>query len=156
MQTLSPQYSTLLTRKFRVYYSDFVAVSSSQYRVKLCTLSKSTTVLATQCWLRQTFVSTSMTTAIITIVPGKNLAGGNIAQRKYVDFNALFAASDFSGSMMATPQQAYIGASPATQIIVDQVSDNEIWAVLTRNAVSGPPALTAGYFDIWIVTARLT
>ena len=156
MQTLTGQWSKLYTHKLRVSYTDFVGVSSSQYRVKLITIPRRTTVIFTQVWLRQSFVSSGMTTGVITIVPGKNLSGGNIANRKFVDFNSLFAPSNFSGSASASLPQAYIGASPATQIIADQVSDNEVWAVLSRNSGSGPPPLTAGEFDIWIVTSRLT
>jgi len=144
MQTLSPQYSTLLTRKFRVYYSDFIQDSATRKSLLLFTLPRNWEMLTTKIWLRQTFAAASLTTATCYVINGSDLALASESARSPITQNLLLTATDYSGSV-----------SSSTHPISEQSADNDFYLRIVTNSISGGAVFTAGYFDIWIITCRM-
>lgn len=144
MQTLSPQYSTLYTRKFRVYYSDLVVESGTRAKVLLFTAPRNWEMLSVKIWIRQAFVGTSVSSCTGYVINGQNLSLTGEASRSPLSQAMLIPATDFSGNLETNEHG-----------ISNQSSDNDFYFRVVTNSIVGGPVFSAGYFDIWVITCRM-
>lgn len=155
MQTLSPQYTTLYTRKFRVFFSDLVVLKPGFYGIKMFTMPRNWEVIGVKMWLRGTFVRAGGTSCVISATWGPGLLPSNANNRRYGFLNGFAVPTDNSGILHGFLTRANTAAVPPTNYISNQSTDNEVWCLAGHNIIAGNPLYTAGYIDIWVITAAM-
>ena len=145
MQVLTGQWTKIFTPKFRMDHSDFSVDASTRLTAEIFTMARADEILGVKIFVRETFAAPSLTSANVYIIAGTNLALGGEFSRSPVVSNLRQAVDDFSGN---------IGFN--THMIQNQLSPTGVFARIITNSISGGAQFTAGSFDVWILTSKLT
>lgn len=145
MVNLANQYTKILTYKRRIYYSDFSVLSGTRRDFHFLDLPRTVEIIGAKVWIREKFAATGLTTCNLYFIASTELAQTNESGRSCIIVNALQNVTDFSGSVAFSTHTMNNQSLPTTMV-----------ARLITNTISGAIPLTAGYFDVWLMTSKLS
>ncbi len=154
MQVLTGQYPTLYTHKFRVFYYDFVAISSTFSKVKLFTLPKGYQVVFTMMKGNVLFAGGGVTDAAVVLHDSISLPTSHNLNGSYSAFNGINPIGQNRGVFKSAVSRIITISGTNRNIICNTLSPTDFYATLQLVNTGGLAALTAGSLDIWITVAR--
>jgi len=151
MQTLTGQYPTMYTHKFRCFPSDFAFISASFYGFKILTLKPTYEVLAIK--MRQTaiFGTGTAATGRFKLAQYPFIYSATNDYSIYGEMPLNFPITSTSGFMRAMPFRYQLGTS--NDIIGNISSAYDVWLTMVSNI--NPNIMTRGIIEVWITTIKM-
>ena len=155
MQVLTAQYPTMYTRKFRVFYTDFVSASQSFVNLTLFATRKGEQVISVMTNTVTTFIGTGVTTASLRIHASDTMAATATTGGSFANVNMQAFAGPSNGVLQSAIARTGAGTFVGQPVIGSVSASYNIVAQLAVNSPIRTNVLTQGEADIWVTTIRL-
>lgn len=151
MQTLTAQFPTLITRKYKVFYTDFNGVATSTTYIILHLQNKRLQVFHVQIKHTVAFAGAGVTAAILSVSDQQSYTGVYGVPTLMLQHNSFVAVSDVAGSNRAIIARSGAGSVPRFSPY------DTAWNLCCGLQINtGVPlnVLTQGEAFLWVTLAR--